>query len=198
MKKFKTIITAFLVAVLMVPLGLVFSACGDDDWTYVRTEEELTAAVAAGGTIAVENSIQLTDTLTVTKDTTLKITGTIDAPEDKPAITVTGGTLTITSGSVEATKGTTAIAINVTGGKVVFGEGAQRVKGITSAVKVAGGEVTINGGTFSVTGSDKSKVLDGTGISVNAGKFVDFDPTAFLADGYEAVEFAGEFTVRRK
>ena len=63
----------------------------------------------------------------------------------------------------------------------------------------ANAEVIVNGGTFHKPSTRTAPIqsLDGATVTIYGGKF-QFDPSAFVADGYEAVEANGWWTVSAK
>ena len=70
---------------------------------------------------------------------------------------------------------------------------------IGSGIAVSGGNLRVNSGTLAITGgtfTDVALAEAGTGeITITGGTF-NADPTGFVADGYEAVEEGGLYTVQ--
>ena len=192
--------------------------------TNVANEEDLTAAIAAGGDIILTSDIALTKTLAVDKDVTLNLNGkklSINNESDElgigDGIIATAGNLVIEGeGTVEAN--TRAIWARGDGGAKITINGGTYIgaKGNTEVIYASGnGKITINGGTFEAKSKstgftpDQYAVLNlqdkkPCDIIVYGGSFKDFDPSDnvsenpkknFVAPGYKSVANGEYFDV---
>ena len=127
-------------------------------------------------------------------------------------LNVQGGKVTVNSGSITSTAYGTNIGylvyaasntkseVIINGGDFRY-EGAYYRHGVLYAGKNA--SIVVNGGTFGKGGSNTSKtkwITEGSGgtVTIYGGSF-EFDPTAWVAEGYEAVQGTdGWWTVRSK
>jgi len=171
MKKISKLLALVLVVAMLSTLT-VFSASAA---TTVTTEQELKDAVAAGGEIVLGDKIDLSTTLTISKDVTLDLNG-------KTITTVDGAT-----------------GINITAGNVVINDSVGTGK-ITSnnnnTIVTTGGSLTINGGTFNteVEKNNDTKYAavynDGTAIlTINGGTFT--APKAYAIYNNSTMEING-------
>ena len=141
------------------------------------------------------STIESTGTLTLTD---------VDVTGARHAVRIEGGTSIIDGGDYElsGTPGMTTHAINVSdGGEVTIKGGTFTGPKDTdadsgAAVNVqAGSAVNIEGGNFT-NGKNDTLASKGT-LTITGGTF-DQDPSAYVAEGYEAVEDSGVWTVQRK
>lgn len=135
-------------------------------------------------------SLTLTDVNVSSARHAVRIDGAVTA-------TIDGGNYTLI-----ATSGSTQHAVNVSGDAAVTIKDGTFVgpKGTTmdsgAAVNVqAGSAVNIEGGNFT-NGKNDTLASKGT-LTITGGTF-DQDPSAYVAEGYEAVEDSGVWTVQRK
>ena len=190
----------------------------------VETLKALTEAIAAGGNIAVEASIDAPTGFAITADTTIVNNGEITIKEDtegKGVFTVTNGTLTLDGkGTIDGLgKNDWSIAVWAKeNGKVIINNGYFTNVGAKSVedsehfdlIYASGNaQVEINGGEFKCetpkwTLNIKDKDRATASIVVKGGKFHGFNPsdcasegpnTNFVAPGYKVVEENGVFTV---
>ena len=189
--------------------------------TYVSNEAELIAAIENGGMIMLISDITLTDCLKVTKDTVIDLNGhTITTDNDafdvwNATLTVSGeGTMTGDEfyGPIQVWGGTVNLLgctvdgnvwVDEDGGAVHLYSGYVRTFGGAGQIAISGGQVaellittaavTVTGGT--VTVNDMKWCENGT-LTISGGTF-GFDPTAYLADGYTAIEAEGKWTVTK-
>ena len=191
----------------------------------VSTEEELVAAIANGGAIALAKDIPVSSFLNITKDVVLNLNGhNIVAP--KTGFGVAAGTLTINGeGTVDA--GEQAVWVYGADANVII-NGGHFVGSKTEACDViyvngANSKVTINGGTFEaeiITPSepnggfieDQYSLLNiygsttGASIVVYGGSYKNFNPannvseganTNFVALGYASVSNGEWYEVKQ-
>lgn len=189
------------------------------DITLVSLGEDLIEKVAAGGNVALTESVQLPSPLMVTKDTTLNLgTYTLKAPEST-AIVVNGGELTIEASEgaqVQGGAGASVHAVRVNaGGKCSIAGGAYTVGADengegNSCIYANGGDVVITGGTFSTAAPYNGKyyVLNkkngtegsivcygGTFEKQNPALGDDTDGGSFVPAGYAATQEGDAYVV---
>lgn len=190
----------------------------------VETLEELTEAIATGGTISITQSIDAPTGFAITADTTVVNNNTITIAEDTEGngvFTVTEGTLTLNGkGTVDGVgKNDWNMAIwSTENGKIVINDGFFTNVGAKAEVDPAhfdliyasgNGQIEINGGEFKCetpkwTLNIKDKDRATASIVVKGGKFHGFNPsncdvegpnTNFVAPGYKVIETDGIFEV---
>ena len=190
----------------------------------VSTAEQLTEAIAAGGSVTIEDSIDAPTVIVVNNDPTVNLNGKIisikEDAEGNGVFNVTNGTLTINGkGIIDGVgKNDWNMAIWATeNGKVIVNDGTFTNIGATGEspdhfdlIYASGnGQVEINGGEFKCqtprwTLNIKDKDRATAKIIVKGGKFHNFDPannlsegpnTNFVAPGYKVVETNGIFEV---
>lgn len=98
-------------------------------------------------------------------------------------VTINGGTYTNDGNGVDGTM--------IYGGETVVNGGTFIVKEGAYFALCSGSKLTVNGGDFS---NIKSCIAWGGTMTVNGGTF-GFDPTAYVAEGYKAVETDGKYVV---
>ena len=190
--------------------------------TNVANEEELTAAIAAGGEINLMSDITLNNTLNITKNTTLNLNGKTltnqqDNEETDVIVVAEGATLTIEGeGTVEAVTGNDGFAVIAEGTLIInsgtFKSGVDADDAPNAVIYAReNGKVYVNGGNFPNDNSSKF-VLNKkdahratTTIEVTGGTFGAFNPgnnaaegtgTNFLAEGYKSIDNGdGTYTV---
>ena len=89
--------------------------------------------------------------------------------------------------------------LTINSGEFTFSPGNLTRKGSYICAQGAGATVIVNGGTFNKPSTRTAPIqaLDGATVIIYGGTFC-FDPSAFVADGYEAVESGGWWTVSAK
>ena len=182
--------------------------------TNVACEEDLTAAIAAGGEINLMSDITLNKTLNITKNTTLNLNGKTltnqqDNEETDVIVVAEGATLTIEGeGTVEAVTGNDGFAVIAEGTLIInsgtFKSGVDAGSAPNAVIYAReNGKVYVKGGNFPNDNSSKF-VLNKkdahratTTIEVTGGTFGAFNPgnnaaegtgTNFLAEGYKSID----------
>lgn len=201
----------------------VLTEIGSEVFT-VETLEELTEAIAAGGTISITQSIDAPTGFAITADTIIinndEITVTEDT-EGNGVFTVTEGTLTLNGKGIINGLGNNAWSMALwakDNGKIVINDGyftnvgakSEEDPGHFDLIYASGnGQIEINGGEFKCetpkwTLNVKDKDRATASIVVKGGKFHGFNPsncdvegpnTNFVAPGYKVVETDGIFEV---
>ena len=190
----------------------------------VETLEALAEAIAAGGEIRIEASIDAPTAFVVAADTVITNNGEITVKEDTAGDGVfkaTEGTLTLNGSGVINGLGNNAYSMAIwatENGKVVINDGYFTNVGASSdfdgehfdLIYASGnGQIEINGGEFVCetprwTLNIKDKDRETASIVVKGGRFHGFDPsncdvegegTNFVAPGYKVVEEDGVFVV---
>ena len=89
--------------------------------------------------------------------------------------------------------------LTINGGEFTFSPGNLTRKGSYLCAHGAGATIIVNGGTFHKPSTRTAPIqeIDGGEVIIYGGTFC-FDPSAYVADGYEAVESGGWWTVSAK
>lgn len=194
----RKMLTLLAVAAMLITIFAVCAACRnepEEQVTTVSTEEELSTALANGGTISLGADVSVSDTLTIAEGTTatlclnghklsgeetifsvrgaltLKCDGKITA--DKRICQAEGGTVTVKNGTFDSTADCAFWTDN--GGTLIFDGGTISAQEFCVGAS-RNSTVTINDGSFSsrdnaVLGTNGTENLGGNTITVNGGTF---------------------------
>lgn len=222
--KTKKVLTMLLVAVLIIPCALLFTACGNASSISVSTYQELVDALnGENEVIKVESDLDLGDNnIVINRKVTFDLNGKQISGNGLDGVfeVVDGGDLTIKgNGKVIAVGGFDegdeySTAVFAIGGKVTIenGEFTQQVVNGDDHYDLiyakGTGQITILGGKFnSVTPNWTLNLKDAdrstASISVKGGTFIGFNPadcltegpdTNFVAEGYKSELVSGSAT----
>ena len=179
------------------------NVCGAALDTVISNLDELKNALAAGGTYTMDATVTYgSEALTCAKNVTIDLCGyTIKSglgygiTVKGAAVKLTNGTLEkllVESGSVELEK----IALNYfenKGGSMVLTD-VTMASNLNTPIKCTGGTTVINSGSYG-TSYEALIATSAVGLTIYGGTY-DQDPTAYVAEGYEAVENDGTWTVQ--
>lgn len=224
LSKTKNVLAIILVAVLIIPCALLFTACGNANAISVSTYQDIVDALnGEKEIIKVESNLDLGDNhIVVNRKVTFDLNGKQISGNGVDGVfqVVDGGDLTIKgNGKVVAVGGIDqdkeySMAVFAIGGKVTIenGEFSQQVSGTDDHYDLIyaklTGQITILGGKFnSVTPAWTLNIKDAdrstASISVKGGTFVGFNPancltegpnTNFVAEGYKSELASGSTT----
>lgn len=167
--------------------------------------EKLIDDLEEGGEVEVNNNIEITEPLNITKDTNLILNGNITS--EKSGLVITGNVTISGEGSIVAGSGGDYTAVTISSGTTKIENGNFSVgadaKGLgNSCIYVTNGNLEISGGHFETEAEYNgrkwviNKYNKGTGtISISGGEFIGFNPAkpntdddaTYVAEGYEAV-----------
>lgn len=189
----------------------------------IDTENEVIAAIKAGGSVVLSDDIKMNTELNIKKDTVLNLNGKAISSVGNGFSVADGVQLTLEGmGSVMAgtdNNGSFYAVVAEKGSKVVIKDGSYNVGSDESGngnntIYSRGGAIEIYGGEFKSAAKYDNKYWTlnlqdnkGGSIKVFGGKFYGFDPAnggtenppvSFVADGYESVNIGNDvFEVRR-